>query len=142
MSEDRLERLVRAAVRGIMEAVLSVDTETGVDRIADSVSSVPTSPPYLCDLCGTRDPQSHFSSCAEAAYAAGQRSAQEMPFPSVTKAQDELFGVPMPRGNDDLDQALETVARVRQQQERDARPDVQPGPGETEVAEWLRVPQS
>ena len=78
---------------------------------------------------------------------------EEIPFPSVTKAEESLFGeTPPPTLNEmaftgdfppaDLDVAVAALARARAQQEQDARPAVQGGPGEKDVAEWLRLPNA
>lgn len=114
-SQDLLERVVRAAVRGVVEAVLYFEPQLP-PPIPDPERPVFSEPP--------------------------ERVVDEVPFPSVSKAQEELFGEPLPEGRADLDMTLEALARAQKQQAQDAQPAVQPGPGEREVAEWLRIPQS
>jgi hypothetical protein len=121
VTDERLALLVRAAMRGFMEAVLAVDTQE--------------EPPAQARL-----PQEPVA-------------AEEIAFPSVTAAeegftQDQawntvsngLFGEAMPQSNADLDAAVAALARARAQQAQEAQPAVQGGPGEKEVAEWLRIP--
>lgn len=115
-SQELLERVVRATVRGAIEAVLYFE---------------PQLPPPI------PDPDKLTPVFSEQP----ERVMEEMPFPSVSKAQDELFGDEPPQGREDLDMALDGLARAQKQQAQDAQPAIQPGPGEREVAEWLRVPQ-
>lgn len=79
---------------------------------------------------------------------------EELEFPSVSRIEGDIFGETPPsmlseaqlagsmEQKKNLDKALETISAIRKQREQDARPDVQPGPGEKEVAEWLRIPPS
>jgi hypothetical protein len=122
LTDDRLALFVRAAMRGFMEAVLAVDE--------------PTSPA----------PQN--------ARPESVSEPEEIAFPSVTAAedaftkeqawgavQDGLFGEAMPQGNADLDAVLAARARERAYAEQNLQPQHQGGPGEKDVAEWLRLPQ-
>jgi hypothetical protein len=70
------------------------------------------------------------------------RDPDELVFPSVTAAEESLFGEAMPQGNADLDATLSALAQARARQAREAAPEVQGGPGEREVAEWLRIPNA
>jgi len=128
MTDERLASLlasiVRAAMRGVMEAVLEAERPL-----------VAAPPPYPERVSGP-DPE-----------------RDEIPFPSVTAAEETLFGeTPPPTLNEmafigdfppgDLDVAVAALAKARAQQEQEARPAVQGGPGEKDVAEWLRLPQA
>jgi hypothetical protein len=79
---------------------------------------------------------------------------EEIPFPSVTAAEESLFGeTPPPTLNEmafsgdfppadlNLDAALAARARARAYAEQNLQPQTQGGPGEKDVAEWLRLPQ-
>ncbi len=129
MTDERLALIVRSAFRGMMEAVL----ESG--EAGQSLA-----PP-------------DFALAQEASRPAQAVVPDEIPFPSVTAAEERLFGeTPPPTLNEmaffgdptpaDLDAAVAAMARARAQQEQDARPAVQGGPGEKDVAEWLRLPQA
>jgi len=129
MTDERLALIVRSAFRGMMEAVLE-SGEAGESHAP---------------------PASSFSQ--EAGRPAQAVVPEEIPFPSVTKAEESLFGeTPPPTLNEmaftgdfppaDLDVAVAALARARAQQEQDARPAVQGGPGEKDVAEWLRLPNA
>lgn len=113
MQDDRQERLVRAAFRGIMEAVLSVG-----------------------DTPATRAKSSRLPKAKTQAIA-----PEEIPFPSISQYENRLFGEDMPTSNADIDMALEAVARARAMEAREAVPQVQPGPGESEVATGWAIPQ-
>jgi hypothetical protein len=116
MPEDRQERLVRAAFRGIMEAVLSLEAPAP-RQVAKQAKAPKTQKSKK------------------------QATAEEIPFPSVSQFENVLFGEQMPVSNMDLDMALEAVARARAIEEREATPQVQPGPGESEVAQGWAIPQ-
>lgn len=132
MTDERLALIVRSAFRGMMEAVL----ESG--EAGQSLA-----PP-------------DFALAQEASRPAQAVVPDEIPFPSVTAAEETLFGeTPPPTMSQgeraimaemdrkltmDMDGALAMAARMRAQREQDAAPDVQGGPGEKEVAEWLRIP--
>ena len=120
MTDDRLALIVRSAFRGMMEAVLDADTEE------ECPSRLPEQPDAL---------------------------PEEIPFPSVTKAEETLFGeTPPPTLNEmpftgdfppaDLDVAVAAMARARAQQEQNLQSQTQGGPGEKDVAEWLRLPNA
>lgn len=86
-------------------------------------------------------------------------ASEEIAFPSVTAAEetlgcDTLFGETppptinqmafsgdFPPGDLDLDAALAARARARAHAEANLQPQHQGGPGEKDVAEWLRLPQ-
>lgn len=112
MNEDRLERYVRAAVRGIMEAVLSLEPTDETPR----------------------------SKTQRRAKARQTPTPQEIPFPSVSHMEDTLFE-DLPESNVDMDMALEALARARKLEEASAAPVISPGPGESETSESWRIPQ-
>lgn len=133
MTDERLALIVRSAFRGMMEAVL----ESG--EAGQSLA-----PP-------------DFALAQEASRPAQAVVPDEIPFPSVTAAEQEIFGETPPptfgmtpseaqimgehlRGNRDLDGTLAALAKARAQQEQEAQPAVHGGPGEKEAAEWLRIP--
>jgi hypothetical protein len=124
MTDDRLALLVRAAMRGFMEAVLTVEEPALPEAVVKAFGE-----------SGRVDPQ-----------------PEEIGFPSVTAAEEQLFGeTPPPTLNQmafsgdfppaDLDLAVAAHARARAKQAQEAQPAVQGGPGEKDVAEWLRLPQ-
>jgi hypothetical protein len=113
VTEDRVERLVRAAVRGIMEAVLS---------------SCPTD-----EVSQKETPKRRRSK-------ERPQPVAEMAFPSVSAMEHNLFDIP-PESETDIEMAISALQRAREIEEAAARPHVQPGPGESEVTEWARIPQ-
>lgn len=121
MTDERLASLlasiVRAAMRGVMEAVLEAERPL-----------VAAPPPYPERVSGP-DPE-----------------RDEIPFPSVTAAEETLFGeTPPPTlglNQMDLDAALAARARARAASEQNLQPQHQGGPGEKDVAEWLRLPNA
>jgi hypothetical protein len=130
MTDERLALIVRSAFRGMMEAVLE-SGEAGESHAP---------------------PASSFSQ--EAGRPAQAVVPEEIPFPSVTKAEESLFGeTPPPTLNEmafsgdfppadlNLDAALAARARARAYAEQNLQPQTQGGPGEKDVAEWLRLPQ-
>jgi hypothetical protein len=81
----------------------------------------------------------------------------EIAFPSVTAAEETLFGETPPptfgmtsseaqimadMERRDLDAVLAARARERAYAEQNLQPQHQGGPGEREAAEWLRLPQT
>jgi hypothetical protein len=113
-------------MRGFMEAVLA----------AEAVEERPVSSPVLV--------------------AQSVSEPEEMPFPSVTAAEETLFGETPPptfgmtssevqimadMERHDIDAALAARARARAYAEQNLQPQHQGGPGEKDVAEWLRLPQ-
>ena len=117
--DNRQERLVRAAFRGIMEAVLSLDVEPEVRVNRQAKVSPKLKPPRQ-----KKPPVS-----------------EDIPFPSVSKYEESLFGETMPISNMDIDMALEAVSRARAMEAKEEVPHVQPGPGESEVATGWAIPQ-
>jgi hypothetical protein len=115
VTDERLALIVRSAFRGMMEAVFDGDRPV--------VAAPPPYPERVSDPEPVRDPD-------------------ELVFPSVTAAEETLFGEAMPKGNADLDATLSALAQARARQAREAAPEVQGGPGEREVAEWLRIPNA
>ena len=73
-----------------------------------------------------------------------QQSAEDYPeeitFPSVSAYEDTLFSE-IPKSNEDLEMALAAIQVARAREAREAKPEIQPGPGESEASEWLRIPQ-
>ena len=122
MTDERLALIVRSAFRGMMEAVL----ESG--EAGESLA-----PP-------------DFALAQEAGRPAQAVVPEEIPFPSVTAAEETLFGeTPPPTlglNQMDLDAALAARARARAASEQNLQPQHQGGPGEKDVAEWLRLPNA
>jgi hypothetical protein len=118
MTDERLALIVRSAFRGMMEAVL----ESG--EAGQSLA-----PP-------------DFALAQEASRPAQAVVPDEIPFPSVSKAEETLFGEAMPQGNADLDAVLAARARELAHAEQNLQPQHQGGPGEKDVAEWLRLPNA
>jgi hypothetical protein len=130
MTDDRLALIVRSAFRGMMEAVLAVDAPALPQAVVNAFGET-----------GRVEP-----------------TPEEIAFPSVSKAEETLFGETPPptfgmtsseaqimgehlRGNRDLDETLAALAKARAMQEQNLQPQTQGGPGEKDVAEWLRLPQ-
>ena len=124
MTDERLALIVRSAFRGMMEAVLAADTP---EELPANRLSMPES----------------------------EAQPDEIPFPSVSKAEESLFGeTPPPTMNEmpfsgdfppadlNLDAALAARARERAYAEQNLQPQTQGGPGEKDVAEWLRLPNA
>lgn len=129
-------------MRGFMEAVLAADSPAD-ERVEAPVGR----------QSGTQEPL-----------------PDEIPFPSVSKLEesftqeqawdvvrDDLFGETPPptmgslsedmkaaaqERKREIDDAVAEMTRIRERQERHNAPEVQGGPGEKEVAEWLRIPQT
>jgi hypothetical protein len=115
LTDERLALIVRSAFRGMMEAVLEVDSPA---ENLEAPASPEQEPPRLREA-----------------------PPEELAFPSVTAAEEEIFGeTPPPLVG--IDRAVSDYSTMRQRQAQDAAPDVQGGPGEKEVAEWLRIPQA
>jgi hypothetical protein len=113
MTEDRVERYVRAAVRGIMEAVLS-HAET------------------------SEEPQRRTRRTRKSQ--AETPSIQDMHFPSVSAMENDLFDTP-PEGSGDIEMAVAALTRARELEQAASVPSVHPGPGESETGESWRIPQ-
>jgi hypothetical protein len=133
MTDERLALIVRSAFRGMLEAVLE-SGEAGQSH---------------------REPASPLGFAQEASRPA-QAVPDEIPFPSVSRIEEDIMGETPPptmgslsedmkaaaqERKREIDEAVAEMTRIRQRQERNAAPEVQGGPGEKEVAEWLRLPQ-
>jgi hypothetical protein len=66
---------------------------------------------------------------------------EEIHFPSVTNYEQSLFGDGMPMSNQDIDMAVEALAKARELEAREAQPQVQPGPGESELQTGWAIQQ-